>query len=737
MPQSILKKAKFRASVSASILFTGAALQSVAWAEDDDSKKQQSLEVIKIFGSTEALEKATGSANLIDNETLEQFEYDDIHQVLRSIPGVYIREEDAYGLRPNIGLRGATTERSSKIALMEDGILLAPAPYSAPAAYYFPSISRMQSVEVFKGPAAIRFGPNTVGGAINMLSTEIQESGTGKIDVALGQQAYRKAHANYSYSMDGFDILVEGIHFAADGFKDLPNNQNTGFEKNEFLSKIAYEIKDSKYYQRWLFKIGASNEVSDETYLGLSDADFAIKPNQRYAASSLDELDWEHSQMSLSHYVEWSDKLTMFTQGYYREFDRDWDRLNRFVGSRPISTILASPSTGLNSLFYEVLTGQRDSLTDDETLVQTLNDRNYYSQGIQTKFIYEEELDWADLRIDMGIRLHQDQVKRLHRDKFFVMRSGELNLSTQAIEVTANNRDKVTAIAAYLDSVWQWDKLTASAGVRLEKIDADAQDNLLSNNLSSSDTVILPGLGVFYEFNQYLGILAGINKGFVPNSPGQSSDIAPEESWNYELGFRGSLNRWSGSLIGFFNDYKNLKGSCTFSSGCLLELDQEFNGGEVNVIGLEFEISRDFEFDGFVLPIKVAYTHTQSEFQTSFESEFSQWGDVSKGDELPYIPNNQLSIIVGIEKDQWRASLAYKYVDEMLEAAGSNTDLSGFVTEPLSQIDLSGWYQFSNALKMYVKIDNLSDKQTIVSRRPFGARPNKPRQAIVGLKYTF
>jgi Fe(3+) dicitrate transport protein len=35
---------------------------------------------------------------------------------------------------------------------------------------------------------------------------------------------------------------------------------------------------------------------------------------------------------------------------------------------------------------------------------------------------------------------------------------------------------------------------------------------------------------VFYQISPELGLLAGINKGFVPNSPGEASDIEPEES---------------------------------------------------------------------------------------------------------------------------------------------------------------------------------------------------------------
>ena len=73
----------------------------------------------------------------IGEKVLDTFEYDDIHRILSAAPGVYYREEDGYGLRPNIGMRGVSSDRSKKVVIMEDGVLIAPAPYAAPAGYYF------------------------------------------------------------------------------------------------------------------------------------------------------------------------------------------------------------------------------------------------------------------------------------------------------------------------------------------------------------------------------------------------------------------------------------------------------------------------------------------------------------------------------------------------------------------------------------------------------------------------
>ncbi|MCP4320582.1 MAG: TonB-dependent receptor [Alteromonadales bacterium] len=737
---------------------------SYAQEEGEANQKSQEnnkqIEVISIFGSHNQLETATGSAVVIGTESLDLYEFDDIHRVLQSVPGVYIREEDGYGLRPNIGLRGATSERSSKIALMEDGILIAPAPYAAPAAYYFPMVSRMSQVEVFKGPSAIQYGPNTVGGAINMVSRPITENsaeqgGEGMLDLAYGQDNYQKAHGYYSKNISSDNgltgqgqvgVLVEGIHLSSDGFKTLSDKQgndlDTGFDKNEVLMKLSYVPDNSPSNQFFQLKMAYGEEVSNETYLGLTDEDFAIDGDVRYLASQKDQMDWEHYQFQLSHYIEISDELSLFTQAYHREFDRDWDRFNKFVSNRSMQRILTEPER--NQHYIDVLKGESDTFGKDDTLIFTLNDRRYYSKGIESKLTWDTSISSAEVIFDSGIRLHQDNVTRLHRATYYDMQAGQMLLNGTPSAVITNHDDTATAIAAFANANVALEQFHFTFGVRVEHIEGEAIDYLKGDDNNhgkvskNNDTVVLPGAGLFYQLTQNQGVLFGVNKGYVPNSPGQEGNISPEESWNYEFGWRYSNEAIQGEVIGFYNDYSNLKAACTFSSVCTQELDQEFNGGEVDVYGLEASSSITWQLtSSLTMPIKLAYTYSQSEFQNDFDSTFSQWGKITAGDELPYLPESQLSLEFGLQGQQWQVAMLVKYLSEMSEAAGTNTELEGLMTDELMQIDLSSWYQINDSLKVYGKIDNITDEQVIVSRRPFGARPGKPMQAIIGVKYSF
>ena len=128
-----------------------------------------------VLGTKEEIFTQTGSAAFVPAEAIRAANSSNVNIVLAKVPGVYAREEDGFGNFPNISLRGADGTRSEKVTVMEDGILTAPAPYSGPAAYYSPRIARMAGVEILKGSSQVRYGPQTTGGVINYLSTEIPE----------------------------------------------------------------------------------------------------------------------------------------------------------------------------------------------------------------------------------------------------------------------------------------------------------------------------------------------------------------------------------------------------------------------------------------------------------------------------------------------------------------------------------------------------------------------------------
>src|SRR6056300_1026374 len=182
-----------------------------------------------ILGNQFVAKNRTGSAYYISSKELTSFSATDISQVLSRVPGINFYEEDGFGLRPNLSIRGTSPQRSSKITLMEDGVLIAPAPYAAPSAYYFPTAGRMSAIEVRKGSAAVKFGPRTVGGALNLVSTPIPEETGGKGDFRFGSDDFYVVHVNGAYVGEKVAAFVETYQSGSDGFKKLDGGGDTGF----------------------------------------------------------------------------------------------------------------------------------------------------------------------------------------------------------------------------------------------------------------------------------------------------------------------------------------------------------------------------------------------------------------------------------------------------------------------------------------------------------------------------
>lgn len=706
-------------------------------AQAETSKAQQvSLEHVVIIGSQDAAKKMSGSAFVIDEAELERFEYSDIHRILRQVPGVYIQQEDGYGLRPNIGIRGAGGHRSEKITLMEDGVLIAPAPYSGPSAYYFPTTGRMNSVEVLKGPATIQYGPYTVGGAVNLVSTPIPEAAAGSVLVEIGEDGEDRIHAWYGESEDTYGWLVETHQHNADGFKDIDHSsRKTGLDKEDYMVKLRLNTDSSaQYYNQFDIKLQYSTEISDQSYLGISDADFNSDPNRRYGMSELDQMDNEHASVTLSHLIKLSDELSLKTTAYYNDFERDWYKLGNGGGY--------VDAANAGSVIDQAIL---DGSFDVTGLQVKHNARQYESYGLQAELSWKLELAGMQHDLDIGGRIHEDEVDRYQPVDIFDQVNGSLVYQTTSAPSASNNRvQEAEALSLYvMDNITVTDKLDVTAGIRYEDIDteevrySDLEARRVVDSKKSNNTEeILLALGATYQLNDQWSVLGGVHQGFAP-ADGGAVNQDPEESTNYEVGIRFAQDKLFVEAIYFFSDYENSVKYCTVSNSCGGQTSGSISQGEAEIEGLELLVNYDLSNNArYSIPVSFTYTYTDAEFTQSSDD-----GDFEKGDLKEDIPENQWAASIGyVAASGWDAYLNASYMDETCidntcDRAG--VDTTYLETDDLLVFDLSASYPLNTQTRVYAKVDNLLDDQEIVSRKPDGARANKPRTIYLGLKVSF
>lgn len=693
-------------------------------------------EEILILGST--MSQASGSVHVIREAQLQRFEYDDPAAALQQTPGIYIRQEDGMGLRPNIGMRGANPDRSKKLTLMEDGVLVGPAPYSAPAGYFFPLMTRMTQLRVIKGPSAIAYGPQTVGGAIDFISRAIPLETAGGLDLGVGDYGYGKAHGHFGTSTEQFGFLIEGIRLQNTGFAELPTDADTGSVRNEWMMKASYVLDpQASTRNEFLFKFTYFDEASNETYLGQTDADFRVNPYRRYAASALDRMESHRTGLSLTHVLDMQERgMKLKTTVYRHDYKRAWSKLNR-LGGASAASVLAHPEDPENIGYYGVLTGTIDSGSPSEMLYIGPNGRTFVSQGIQSVLDAQVRTGIFSHKIEAGVRLHHDQIRRKHTEDAYNMIEGQLVDAGQVMITTADSLAQSDTLAAHVTDAVHWKKLIVTPGLRAELIRSTVEDALTGEKREAFVTAFMPGAGAYYEVLPQLGVLAGVYRGFSPPAP--ASSASPEYSVNYEAGARFARGLMKLEAIGFYNDYQNMTDVCTMSSGCVdVDLDQQFDAGRARIYGVELYAGHEILLGGgFKLPGSVSYTYTRGQFLNTFDSQDPIYGRVVTGDEVPYIPENQANVTLGIEHTWGGLNASLYYIGRMREIAGSGPFEPGMTTDEQTWLDLSAFAKPLPWLNLYANLRNVTGEAYIGGRRPYGARVNAPRWFQVGVKAQF
>lgn len=705
-----------------------------------------------ITGGAEQTFQLPGSGFFLTAGDIRDQNYVNVNRVLAKVPGVYTREEDGAGLFPNISIRGVDGTRSEKITVMEDGILQAPAPYAAPSAYYSPNVGRMAGVEILKGSSQIQFGPHTTGGVINYLSTPIPEYEQFYNRTTYGSNNTIQTHTHYGNTVEGengrFGYLAEVYYKRSDGFRSIdggigiPASNDTGYAVVEPMVKFFWE-PNTTLKQRIEFKYGFSDVDADETYLGLTEADFLANPYRRYAGSFLDNIATQHHRTYLKHSIEVTEDLDVQIAGYYNHFERDWFKIRQVNGSS-LHTTLGPTGTPAN---LATLQGMAPGV-----LGYRHNARSYESYGIQGSAEYRFETGALEHTLDLGFREHKDNIRRFQENTTVTIGGATPVIVNQGPGTGGNRFQEANATALWLHDTIEAGRLTVSPGVRHERVELHNTD--FQSNANNIATAVrngeidwwVAGIGLNFEIDENNSLFGGVHEGVSVPSPrsvlrGPGVDL--EESTSYELGFRHQSDNFNMEIAGFVSDFENI---ISTAAGLALGGGSVNNAGTGEVLGVEFLAGYDpFQDRTVRMPMFVSTTWTQTSLDRALASGGGEdiYGDGAggagiPGAELPYIPEWKVSAGVGLETDKWGIDLTGTYISDTF---GTALNSSMPVTSSRQGIvdggvifDLSGYCQINEQMRLIGGVHNLFEEVMITSRIPEGPRANTPREYYIGLE---
>ena len=662
------------------------------------------LPSVTVIGSAQRLPTLAGAGQVIDAEALEGSRVFTVNEALRKVPGVHARDEEGFGLRPNIGIRGLNPTRSTKVTLLEDGLPLAYAPYGDNASYYHPQIDRFRRIEVLKGASSLLFGPQTLGGVINYVSPEPPEAFGGFVQLAGGSRDYFNGHAN----VGGAGWLLDYVRKQGDGARD-----NLAHEIDDLNLKAAFDLAPG---HGLIVRANHYQEDSTITYSGLTQAEFDQR-GARYNPFKNDAFKAHRSGVSASHEWDFAPRSSLVTSVYYAKFDRDWWRqastsTDAQCGAAFVSARLAG--TVVNPDNCNSVQGRL---------------RSYDNYGIEPRLTYAHALG----ELQAGLKLHrEEQDRRQINGTSPTARSGT---------TAEDNLRKTEAQSVYLANRFDIGSVTVMPIVRHERIKSERTNRLTSAAVSNRVTKTMPGLGITWNPTADLTTFASVHKGFAPprtedllSNTGTVAEVDSEESTNFELGFRAKVVPGVSVQAAYFrNRFQNLiaVGSIAGGSTPLSQGKALFEGLELGA-----EAKADNGFLG-----RLAYTWLPTARQsTAFRNVANQALVGVAGNRQPYAPKNTLTAAIGWARGGLHVEIEAQYVGQQFSdfanTVAPTADGQRGVINDYTLLNATVNYRVNPAISVFLTGKNLSDRTYIVDRTR-GIQVGQPLLVQAGLKYAF
>ncbi|WP_158601811.1 TonB-dependent receptor family protein [Solilutibacter pythonis] len=738
------------APLSAALIFAISmpALAAAPAPANDDAGTGQArvLDTVRVIANPEDPQTSTGSAYELNLQQLEKFNSANANDILRTVPGVYTREESGMGHFPRISIRASSSGRSDRITVLEDGLPAAMAPYANTSAYFFPNIGRMHTVEVLKGAEILLHGPQTTSGVVNLISTPIPESAAGMVNAEVGSFGTRKIHANYGQTSGQWGWLLETYQAKSDGFHQIDRHKGgAGYDINEYVGKLRWNsASDAAYPQHVELKLNYDREVLGVSYLGLSDADFRANPNRRYGLSALERMDRGRKSATLRHQIELGERTTLTSAAYWFDTYRYYNRLNQIngVGLGGVTAIIneGRPNAGL---FQGILDGTADT-THANGVRYGHTHQAFTAKGVQSELRHVFG-DTVQHELIVGARREQDTTRNVAKgisNSFYQQVNGSLvyqsTSPTQPQEGDAKAwsfwaADRIRFGQWYLMPILRHESISTRAN--LARNASPAQIAARRSNQISKTTL---GLGANYALNDEWTLLGGIHQGFAPPGNNSARGAKGEESLNYEGGVRFRKNGWGVDAIGFYTDYRNSMQTCLVANPCpggAVTGTQQT--GRKKVYGLETGVFGTLvETDALRVPLRVAYTLTDGRYTGDSDTK-----TVLKNDVIEYTPKNVATVQLGLETHVgWNSYLALNYQSgawTSSKAGRAGVDNRFLRTDSLFTVNFTTGYALNESTEVYARVNNVFNQQRITHRGADGARGNAPREYTLGIRVRF
>lgn len=677
-------------------LFVSLLIGAMGYAHSPLMAKEIELPSINVIDRQEGgASSIPGAMDIISPEEMEMIQPASLQDALKIVPGVNARDEEGYGAIPNIGIRGLSPNRSTKVLILEDGAPIQPSLFLSNASYYSPPVERISSIEVLKGATGLRYGPNTIGGVINYQSKTPLKDGI--VKGKLGSHGYRllELEAGTSSEQKSMGGGINLITSEANGFR------NNGYRMNDILVKGGMAIGQSQWLGLKLTRY--ENEINT-SYVGLRPDEFIHTPTKNPAPD--DQFLSNRTSFDINHELEIDTSTKLKTLMYWSQLERNFWR--RDVASK---------------------TRQGTSFVDcgGTAYCVTGRNRNFDMLGIDSRLFTNYQAFGIQNESEIGVRLHSETMSN---------KTERSNAGPRARTgvITGNENNDAKAVALYLQNRFLFtDQFAVTPGVRVESYRQNRKNEMNGVQGQANNTELVPGIGATWQLAPELQLYSSVYKGFAPamisaaiSGDGVDQKLDAERSMNIEFGFRGQAQKWTYEGAAFRMDFSNqivnqaLSGGISKTNG-----GQSLHQGAEGALGYAITSAWSVLANATYIPV----------------AEFKGGALGPIGNRIPYTPKLTGNLGLNYSKDGLKSFLnAYhvssQYADSANTVEESNDGTKGLIPS-FTTLNWSVVYSPQKDLKLFGVVRNLFDKKFISGRSPDGIFPGAERNFELGLAYQF
>ena len=703
-----LNKNALPLAISAALALASGTAHSATEADDaGETAAGESISIalprIRVVAPTlTALSTTPGAVYEMSEEDIEEIQPRSTEDILRRVPGIYIKREEDSAVVTNFGVRGLPAG-DYKTLVLEDGVPIQPGIFVGNARYYNPRVQRMEGVEVLKGASSLRYGPNNIGGVINYL-TRTPDDGL-SVSGRVGSWNTREATAEVGASSPSRESLfgIIATRGASDGWMDKD------WDMTDVMVKAGSAIGDDHFVG---VKFSYYENDANISYRGYFED--AFEAGATFNPAPDDYFLTDRRAFDVNHEWNINPDVRLQTVAFWSEMTRDYWRFN--VDG---TTTNAEGLTAWN--FTDILEGRN---------------RDFERVGIESRLVMNHEAFGVDNEAQLGLRYMHEEMHDTRPRAIRAAPRDPVSLGSEPGQpaLRRNRLDSAESLALFAQNRFDVsERLSVTTGLRVETYEQERND--LQQTVDPVDTFSntewLPGIGATFRVNPSTQVYGSAYIAFAPPLVGSvvGSDDVPtkaEKSVNVDLGVRGGKDSFTYEVTAFRMDFSN-------------QVDPGISGirapheGSALIQGVEASMGYEFG-NGFGINGNVAWIPT---------AEFGEDrpGEAEEGNRLAYSPDWTANLALSYRTGGLKTALLLNYTDEVFGDGMNRTEIDplnhmGGLIPSYYTVDVTASYDFGQNLSVFGAVRNLTDKRYISGLRE-GIYAGPERNFDVGLTYRF